>query len=698
MGAVKSLIKGVMGDIDPRYDPRKASIERNAQLTPTVESRGTLDNVPRVSLSSLEGTPFVTTMSDRTRAGGLLTDINGVRLDDPVNLQGGQDFMFENPGMVWASAPTVVKQMMLLAKEQGVDPLYLPYRMAPTGGDFAKKTGETMIKYASANMTPQNKKALDKAIKEYVTVGTVKNGKRKGHGKSIKGWKGIDSPESIEVWRNTPDSVRKELMNKVFDVKFRDRGGLSIGEARLAVSDPTQVGARDAGVQNVGRIWTKDDIVQESGHPSYPAGLPGEGIGRLDQQDLTVFDLLPDARLGKKQLRVGDNVDPLDPSARSIRALSMKPYAGVIDENILRKLEDRGVNVNSAPWLAPLALGMLSLAQSEDAEAGFTTEMLKNLAKKSGDTQVATTGGSYRKAGDILKREGISDNVLDYGAGRGHGTQYLPGNAKSYEPNPMEGYTPDFTESPDEMYDGIANLNVLNVVPEPIRQEIAADILGKLNKDGVAAIGARSYSDVMNAKNPQVLDDGGIITQKGTYQYGFGGENEGLIDYLLRQAEQFPDREYEIKKEPLAATGALVRRIKGVAPPVATAGLLAAGQSEDADAIAAMRDEVIDSLLSYSDDRAKKDADRRIPDARTIDEQRIANHRREVNERMHELGLLEDPLYKYRDIAPFKENIVTGERSPALPSSVRGMIRAILDLGSSPRTGVYNPEAAIDII
>jgi hypothetical protein len=209
--------------------------------------------------------------------------------------------------------------------------------------------------------------------------------------------------------------------------------------------------------------------------------------------------------------------------------------------------------------------------------------MLEKLAKKSGDTQVATTGGSYKKAGDILEREGIFGNVLDYGAGRGHGTEFLPGNAKSYEPNPKPGYSPDFTESPDEMYDGIANLNVLNVVPEPMRQEIAGDILGKLNKDGVAAIGARSYGDVMSAKSPQLLDDGGIMTQKGTYQYGFGGENEGLVDYLKRQADEFPDREYEITKEPLAATGAMVKRTKGLIAPMAAAGL-AAGQSEESEA------------------------------------------------------------------------------------------------------------------
>jgi hypothetical protein len=213
-------------------------------------------------------------------------------------------------------------------------------------------------------------------------------------------------------------------------------------------------------------------------------------------------------------------------------------------------------------------------------------DSLLELLKKSGDTQVATTGGSYQKAGDILRREGVTDNVLDYGAGRGHGTQYLPGNAQSYEPNPKPGYTPDFTDSPDQMYDGIANLNVLNVVPEPVRSQIAGDIMGKLNKDGVAAIGARSYSDVMNAKNPNLLDDGGIITQKGTYQYGFGGENEGLVDYLQRQADQIPDKKFEITKEPLAATGALVKRLESIMGP-AVVGAAAGGAAlapEDAEA------------------------------------------------------------------------------------------------------------------
>lgn len=377
--AAQEAIQGIMGMIDPRFDPRVRERERLAALTPAVSERGTLDDIPRIALSDLEGRQFITTMSDRTRAGGLLTGINDVEFDLPVNLQGGQDFMFENPGAVWASAPGVVGQIMREAYRSKDNPIYLPYRMAPTGGDFSKMTGEAMISYASANMTQAQKRELNKAIKGYVTKGKMVKqqdgpSKRVGDGLSIEGWQGVDSPASIEAWRNTPDSVRKELMD-MMDKQFRNKGGLGIGEARLAVADPYQVGLRDAGIQNVGLIFRDQPVIKESGHPSYPFAVPGEGLGRLDDQPMSIFDLIPDARLGEAQRRVGDTVDPLNPSASDIRAVSMKPYSGRIDEATLRRLEDRGVNVNS-----PAAVDAALMAMyAEDAHNIEVQNQMKAL-------------------------------------------------------------------------------------------------------------------------------------------------------------------------------------------------------------------------------------------------------------------------------------------------------------------------------
>ena len=102
----------------------------------------------------------------------------------------------------------------------------------------------------------------------------------------------MDDPSAPAVWRSTPDALRKELMN-MMDVRFRDQGGLSIGEARLAVTDPGQADAADAQIQNVGRIFTDKDVIERSGHFSYPRGVPGEGIGRIDQP-VGIFELMPE--------------------------------------------------------------------------------------------------------------------------------------------------------------------------------------------------------------------------------------------------------------------------------------------------------------------------------------------------------------------------------------------------------------------
>ena len=389
--AEAGVIKTFGREFDPRFDKRAKEQEKLRDTTYMIEERGT-QNAPRIALADLEGRPFVTTMSDRTQAGGLLTGINDVALDRPINLQGGQGFMFENPGMTWASAPGVVTQIMNKAAEAGENPLYMPFRMAPTGGDFATMTGETMLSYASTNMSKAQKKELDKAVKGFVSKGSMVDGKRVGDGLKIKDWKGVDDPRSVDAFRNAPDSLRKELMNMI-DVNFRNKGGLSIGQARLAVTEPGQADALDARIQNIGEIFTGRDIVTESGHPSYPAGVPGQGLGRTDQE-VSIFELLPDARYGKKQKPVQD---PQRPTAREIRALTMKPYAGRITEDILRGLEARGVNINANPIVTAAAV-----AAGQEAEG-----LLAQLPEKNTDEFNYGDILPIKRAKDPEEREGL---------------------------------------------------------------------------------------------------------------------------------------------------------------------------------------------------------------------------------------------------------------------------------------------------
>lgn len=305
-----------VGEFDPRFDNRMLEQEKLRSLTTTVEGQRTPAQ-QKVSLVDYEGRPFITSMSDRTAAGGELVNINDVSLNRPVGLLGGQDYMFNNPGQVWASDQRPVKQILNLAENlkqaTGQNPLYLPWRMTPSGGDYANMTYETMLNYAQSAMSKTDKKELNKTIKEY-----------------IPDWKGIDSKESIQQFRDTPDSVRKTIMNEM-DVKFRDAGGLSIGEARLAVADPKQLQSPVLDIMNVGEIYADQPMIMQSGHPSYPRGIPGQGLGIIDQPR-TIFDLLPNVTKERQM------TDLSNWSQADRRAMEMKPYGGLIDADLLKSL------------------------------------------------------------------------------------------------------------------------------------------------------------------------------------------------------------------------------------------------------------------------------------------------------------------------------------------------------------------------
>jgi len=302
---------------DPRFDPRKLEQERLKNLKTTIVPIQNY-NVPEVSLANYEGYPFITSMADRTRT-GLLTDIDGVLLNRPVELQGGQPYMFENPGQVWASGRKPATDIYELAAElkSGTkkDPLFLPFVMSPSGSDFANMTGETMLAYAQSAMGKGTKSALDSRIKKQF----------------IPDWKGIDDPASIDQFKKLSDKKRKSMKKQLLDKEFRNEGGLSIGEARLAIADPAQLMSKDASILNVGQVFPDRPMIMQSGHSSYPLGVPGQGLG-VSKDKFNIFQLLKDYSNRRGV------VDPTNPSRPDIRTLEMKPYGGLLTADVLKSL------------------------------------------------------------------------------------------------------------------------------------------------------------------------------------------------------------------------------------------------------------------------------------------------------------------------------------------------------------------------
>ena len=122
--------KSGFGAFDPRYDPRVKEQERMQSLVRDIQLNPNAQAAPMVSLTDFEGKPFITSMSDRTAAGGNLVGIDNVQFNRPVELRGGQDFMFNNPGLVWSSNKGPAKALMKYADEvkdaTGLNPIYLP--------------------------------------------------------------------------------------------------------------------------------------------------------------------------------------------------------------------------------------------------------------------------------------------------------------------------------------------------------------------------------------------------------------------------------------------------------------------------------------------------------------------------------------------------------------------------------------------
>jgi hypothetical protein len=400
-------------EFDPRFYPGgKLRVKDSPEYRPNVIDTGTMIPQERLALQDLEGRPYFTTMSDRTAAGGLLEGIGNKPLAHPIRLTGGQDYMRDDTGELWASGAGVVPNMVRTAKEledqYGSSPVFMPWRMAPSGGDFAHMTGQTMLSWAAGNMPKVYKKQLDADMKKFVPD-----------------WAGVDDPKSLEQYGALSDTQRKTAMN-MLDKEYRNKGGISQTQARLAVSDQSQLLSPVSGFQNVGEVDLKRGVLEGAGNATYPSGLAGDYLGTLDT-DVTAMDLNPEryARALKKDGTF--DTGPQGPDLLSTRfaprrAMEVGYWGGLIDEALLRRLSEEGFKVNSGllPGVATAGVAGASLLGSEDADAsmvgllskfGASRADLKGMADKMLDAGAspneiwAKTGWEYNEADKLWRTE-----------------------------------------------------------------------------------------------------------------------------------------------------------------------------------------------------------------------------------------------------------------------------------------------------
>jgi hypothetical protein len=274
------------------YGLRKTKDLPRLQASPVKKERFRAAPTPdKVSLGDYEGRPFIISMADRSAAGDRITGVGDVDLNLPVDLQGGQDFMFSptTGGLVWASEASPVSNIMNLARElyetTGEKPLYLPFRMGGEGSDFATMTGETMMSYADAALGKRDKADMDRLIQQY-----------------IPDFAGISDPEGYRQFADLSGAKRKQLQIDLNNTFGEEGGGLTLPMTRAIIADPAQLDKPSFFLQNVGEIDPTADVVTTTGHRTYSRGVPGRGLGVLDK-DVNAAQLLTDL---SKIYQIGD--------------------------------------------------------------------------------------------------------------------------------------------------------------------------------------------------------------------------------------------------------------------------------------------------------------------------------------------------------------------------------------------------------
>lgn len=157
-------------------------------------------------------------------------------------------------------------------------------------------------------------------------------------------------------------------------------------------------------------------------------------------------------------------------------------------------------------------------------------------------TQVATTGGTYKKSGEFLKKHLPQGSIiLNGGAGLDHtGTALKAGlgngyHVHDYEPNPQRRKTPPKfthdTEIPTNHAHGQVWMNVHNVVEPHVREHIYNHLFRTTKEGGHILIGTRGWhGDIANNKNYEPGEEPKsmwVKKAKGqtSYQKGYDGDD-----------------------------------------------------------------------------------------------------------------------------------------------------------------------------
>ncbi len=277
------------------------------------------------------GIPFI---GDSSMAGRLLTGAEGHEFHQPVELEGGHDYMranqHEDPAKraIWASAQGKISHLTKKAKrvsEHG-EPVYgIHTSMSPTGVDFSHMPVEVLAELVkNAKITKKAQNTFNKEM-------------RAQHPE----FPGVMHEELHDMLR-APGSgeLRKHFVERMATDPYQEAGFPEIAMARLAVQHPNLMRHDEPGKEfvgsSIGRFRPDFGQVEAPVHPhhSYPSVIGGEYVGALHPEHaqplMTTKEFFPEFHKQRREFNA--------PEAGDRRAFELSQPVQKFDQEWLDKV------------------------------------------------------------------------------------------------------------------------------------------------------------------------------------------------------------------------------------------------------------------------------------------------------------------------------------------------------------------------
>jgi hypothetical protein len=275
--AVKSAASRYQRTMDTVPAFRRAEAQRAAGETVATDSPIT---TTALDPESLLGKVLVPVTGDRTVTGRTITEIGGVKLQTPVEVQGGAQFpaQRQEEGLGWASMSTAAKKKQdnfdFAAERTGLEPVGVFAAMGDEAANFATPIADALIQMTQAYTVPKKFKAeFDAALK-----------------KVRPDWVGLDSTNARdqllgqgEFAREGAGALRSAFVAEMSKRGWRDKGFPLFDDVVNAVVEPELrgVGVGDAGFSAFA-AEPGAAVRPIDSHLSYDTGIPGQYLGGME--------------------------------------------------------------------------------------------------------------------------------------------------------------------------------------------------------------------------------------------------------------------------------------------------------------------------------------------------------------------------------------------------------------------------------